>query len=142
MSAVTEVYMFTKLPQLNRTEFALLKILWRAEKSSAREIHQSLPRDFSWAYSTTRTNLERMVKKGFLVKENFHGLYLYLPKVSKVAALAARVKEFAESVLELDPAPVVSLFAANEHLSAEEIEEIEEILSTADPATTKATGEI
>jgi len=133
--------MLTKLPRLNRTEFTLLKILWRADRASAREIHQGLPKDLAWAYSTTRTNLERMVKKGFLAKEDFHGLYLYAPKVSKVAALAARVKEFADSVLEGDPAPVVSLFAGGDQLSAKEIEEIERLLGVADLAAVESTEE-
>lgn len=121
--------MLKDLPQLNRTEFSLLKILWRSQRASAREVHDHLPGNLDWAYSTTRTNLERMVKKGLLAKGDFHGLYLYTPNVSKVAALAARVKEFADTVLERDPAPVVSLFAEGGQLSAEEIEEIELLLA-------------
>ena len=120
--------MASPLPQLNRTELSIMKVLWHHGKASAREVHEEISQDFDWAYSTTRTNLERMVRKGLLRKKDFHGLFLYAPGVSKVAALAARVKEFAEQVLELDPAPVVSLFAEGNRLSAEEIEQLERLL--------------
>lgn len=115
---------------INRTDFAVLKVLWKRGAVSAREAHEDLQASFSWAYSTTRTTLERMVKKGLVHKDTFHGLLIYRAAVSRVAVLAARVREFAESVLELEPGPVVSLFSQGEALDAAEIEELERLLAT------------
>ncbi len=114
---------------INRTDFAVLKVLWKRGAVSAREAHGDLQPRFDWAYSTTRTILERMVKKGLARKETFHGLLIYRAAVSRVAVLAARVREFAESVLELEPGPVVSLFSQGEALDAEEIAELEQLLA-------------
>lgn len=121
-------------PELNRTDFEIMKVLWKRGPVSAREAHDALANHFDWAYSTTRTTLERMVKKELVVKESFHGLFLYRAAVSRVAVMAARVKEFAESVLELEPAPVVSLFTQGKALSADEIRQLEDLLAEPDAA--------
>jgi len=121
----------TDLPELSATELDVLKILWAAGRLSAREVHGDLGPRKGWAYSTTRTTLERMVEKGLLDKAAFHGLNLYRPLVSKPAGLARMVRDFAERVLELDAAPVVSLFARSEALSEDEVRELERLLELA-----------
>lgn len=105
-----------------------MKVLWRSGRLSAREVHEEVAGELGWAASTTRTTLERMAKKGVVVKKTFHGLHLYEPAISKARGLAARVREFAERVLEIDPAPVVSLFAESEALTPEEVAELSSLL--------------
>ena len=118
------------LPELSKPELEVMKSLWRHGRSSAREIHGHAGERCGWAYSTTRTMLERMVKKGLLAKRDFHGIYLYTTKISKAQGLAGLVKDFAERILEMDHAPVVSLFAEGKTLTAAEIAELEELLET------------
>ena len=119
------------LPELSATELDVMKILWSRGRLSARELHDHLGPERSWAYSTTRTTLERMVDKGLLEKAAFHGLNLYSACLDKPTGLARLVRDFAERVLEIDAAPVVSLFARSEALSAEEIRELERLLELA-----------
>ena len=84
-----------------------------------------------WAYSTTRTVLDRMVKKGLLERGSFHGVYLYQPRISRPLGLARLVRDFAERVLELDSAAVLPLFARSEALSEEEVAELSRLLEAA-----------
>jgi BlaI family penicillinase repressor len=125
-----------RFPELSGAELELMKVLWRAGRLSAREVHEQVADELGWAYSTTRTTLDRMAKKGVVTKKPFHGLHLYEPSISKARGLAARVREFAERVLEIDPAPVVSLFAESEALTDEEMEELSRLLR--EPAAGKA----
>ncbi|MGD8697665.1 MAG: BlaI/MecI/CopY family transcriptional regulator [Gemmatimonadales bacterium] len=120
------------LPELTRSELAVLKVLWSAGEASAREVHEGLPEGVDWAYSTTRTTLDRMATKGLLAKRSFHGIYLYAARISKVAGLAGLVRDLAERVLEVDYAPVVSLFAESRHLTPEEVEELSRLLEGED----------
>ncbi|UCC83061.1 MAG: BlaI/MecI/CopY family transcriptional regulator [Gemmatimonadota bacterium] len=115
-------------PELTKSELAVLKVLWREGELSAREVHEGLPDALGWAYSTTRTTVDRMAAKGLLVKRSFHGIYLYEPRISRPAGLAGVVRELAERVLEMDYAPVVSLFAEANDLSPEEVDELERLL--------------
>lgn len=115
-------------PDLTRSELAVIKVLWKQGALSARELHGQLAGSIDWAYSTTRTTIERMVAKGLISKRRLHGLYIYEPKISKVEGLAGLARELAERILEVDYAPVVSLLAEGNDLTAEEVEELSRLL--------------
>jgi BlaI family transcriptional regulator, penicillinase repressor len=119
------------LPDLARSELDVLKVLWAEERLSAREVHERLAGRLGWATSTTRTILDRMVKKGLLARRDFHGVYLYAARISRPQGLARLVRDFAERVLELDHGSVVPLFARSEALTAEEIDELSRLLDEA-----------
>jgi len=123
------------LPDLARSELDALKVLWSAGRLSAREVHDRLAGRLGWAYSTTRTVLDRMVRKGLLERRDFHGVFLYSAKISRPQGLARLVRDFAERVLELDHESVVPLFARSAALTPEEIEELSRLLdqANADP---------
>jgi predicted transcriptional regulator len=117
-----------ELPQLTPAELEVMKVLWTCDGLSAREIHEQLGEQQRWAYSTTRTTVERMVRKGLVEKNAFHGLHIYSASVSRARGLARMVRDFAAQVLETSHVPVVSLFADSGSLSEEEIEELRELL--------------
>jgi len=117
-----------RAPELTKSELAVLKVLWREGELSAREVHEGLPDALAWAYSTTRTTVDRMAGKGLLAKRSFHGIYLYEARISRPAGLAGVVRDLADRVLEMDYAPVVSLFAEANDLSPEEVDELERLL--------------
>ena len=118
----------SKLPELTKSELAVLKVLWKQGEASAREVHEGLPGALGWAYSTTRTTLERMVAKGLLERRSFHGINLYSAVISRAAGLAGVVRDLAERVFETDYAPVVSLFAESNALTDEEVDELSRLL--------------
>jgi BlaI family penicillinase repressor len=131
--------MVSRLPELSRAELDIMKWLWKEGKLSARELHDrlthayewhstDLTKTYDWAYSTTRTTMDRMVKKGLLARREFHGLYLYEPLISRPMGLAQAVRDFADRVLEVDYGTVVSMFARSKALTPEEIDELHQLL--------------
>ena len=118
----------TNLPEPTPPELDLMKILWADGELSTREAHDRLAADYDWAYSTTRTTMDRMVKKGLLARREFHGVHLYASAISKPKALAGMVRDFADRILELDRGSVVSLFARSKALTRDEIEELKTLL--------------
>lgn len=120
------------LPQLNPTELEVMKVLWDADGLSAREVHERLGDHRDWAYSTTRTTIERMVRKGLVTKSAFHGLHLYTASVSRASGLARMVRDFARQVVETSHVPVVSLFADSGTLTEAEIDELSRLLDELD----------
>ncbi|MCG8608017.1 BlaI/MecI/CopY family transcriptional regulator [bacterium] len=115
-------------PELSRSELDIMKVLWNNGRRSAREVHDQLCESYNWAYSTTKTIMDRMVKKGHLSRDSFHGVFLYTPLISKPLGLASFVRNFADHVLELDYGSVVSLFARSQALTPGEIEELTRLL--------------
>jgi predicted transcriptional regulator len=125
------------LPQLTPAELEVMKVLWSGDGLSAREIHEQLGEQQGWAYSTTRTTIERMVRKGLVEKSAFHGLHIYSASVSRARGLARMVRDFAAQVLESSHVPVVSLFADSGNLTEEEIAELRDLLDHEMPGAEK-----
>ncbi len=117
-----------ELPELSKAELDLMRILWEAGRSSAREVHDRLTGSYDWAYSTTRTMLDRMVAKGYVERASFHGVNLYVPTISRPQGLARLVHDFAGRVLEGDAGSVVALFASSSRLSEAEIDELQQLV--------------
>ena len=117
------------LPDLTKNELQLLNILWKSDDGfSIREVHEKIEHENNWAYSTTKTTMDRMVKKGLLERGDFHGVYLYKAAISKPAGLAKLVSYFMNDVLEMDSGALMSLFGRSKALSDSEVDELESIL--------------
>jgi BlaI family transcriptional regulator, penicillinase repressor len=117
------------LPDLTKTEFDILRILWKSGKLNVREVHEQIIENYDWAYSTTKTMMDRMVRKGLLSRESYHGVFLYLPMISRPTGFARLISFFSDRVLELDHAAVVSLFSRSKALTPEEIRELSDLLN-------------
>lgn len=116
------------LPELTKPEYDILRVLWKAGEQSVREVHDALQSAYGWAYTTTKTMMDRMVTKGLLERESFHGVYVYKPLITRPAGLARFIQFFADRVLEVEPSAVVAMFAKSKAITPEEIQELEHLL--------------
>ena len=117
------------LPDLTRTEFDILRILWKSGRLNVREVHEHMTKNYDWAYTTTKTMMDRMVGKKLLKRESFHGVFLYTPLISRPAGFVRLIRFFSERVLELDYSTVMSLFARSDALTPDEIKELSQLLN-------------
>jgi len=116
------------IPELSRSEFAIMRILWKKAPLSVREVHDTLKISSKWAYTTTKTMMDRMVKKGLLSRDSFHGLFLYKPMISRPQGFARWIEFFADRVMELDYSSILALFGKSRALSQDEVEELTRLL--------------
>ncbi len=119
-----------QLVDLSKAEYDILRILWKRQPLSVREVHDQLEPTYGWAYTTTKTMMDRMATKELLRRESFHGVFVYKPLITRPAGLARMVHFFADRVLEMDVGTVVSLFARSKALTPKEIEELTELIET------------
>ena len=124
--------MRSDLPDLSGAELDVMRVLWREGRLSAREIHDAVKAATGWEYSTTRTILGRLVKKGAVAKSDYHSLHVYRACVSRPEGLAKLVREFAGRVIQSDAELVVPLFAKAASLSPAELKEIRRLLAQLD----------
>ena len=117
------------LPDLTKAEFDILRIIWKNGRLSVREVHDQVTATHDWAYSTTKTIMDRMVRKQLLKRENFHGVFIYRPLISRPKGFTRLVHFFADQVLELDYREVVALFSKSNALDPDEIRELEKLLA-------------
>lgn len=116
------------LPDLTKAEFGILRIIWKSGKLSVREVHDQVTANHDWAYSTTKTMMDRMTRKHLLAREKFHGVFLYSSLISRPKGFARFIQFFADRVLELDYGEVVALFSRSNALDPDEIKELERLL--------------
>ena len=117
-----------KLPVLSKAEYDILRVLWKKGEQTVREVHDQLQTTYGWAYTTTKTMMDRMVTKGLLHRGLFHGIYLYNPLITRPAGLARFIQFFADRVLEMDASSVVAMFAQSKAITPDEMQELEDLL--------------
>ena len=109
-------------------ELEFLKLLWKNQPRTARELHNQMADNFEWSYSTTRKTLERMGEKGFVVIKTVGNKKSYSTKLNKVRILANFASDFASRILELDKPLPVAMFADSKLIDQSEIKELEKML--------------
>ncbi|TQV71103.1 BlaI/MecI/CopY family transcriptional regulator [Aliikangiella marina] len=117
--------------QLTNPELEILKLLWKEQPLTAKEIHTQLSGTVNWSYSSTRKTLERMGEKKLVSISLQENKNIYATKVSKVATLAKFAQDFAKRVLEIDGPIPAAMFTGSQILEKEEVEELEQLLNNA-----------
>ena len=114
----------------NPTEFELklLRRLWKAERLSAREIHDASTEDTGWSYSATRKTLERMEEKGLVRVEPVHGVKTYAAAQPKLEVVAGLIANFARNILDAEAPIPAATFVSSRLIDQDEIEDLEALL--------------
>lgn len=112
--------------EVSKAELTILKVLWKQQPLSVREVHDHL--DTNWAYTTTKTVMDRMAKKGLLERSTAHGVNIYTPLLSRAEGTVQWIKFFADQVLGMGYDEVLSLFDRRQEYSRKELDELAELL--------------
>ncbi|CAM3485307.1 MULTISPECIES: BlaI/MecI/CopY family transcriptional regulator [Pseudoalteromonas] len=112
----------------NSTELIVLKILWREQPRTGKEIHTEIGAKLSWSYSSTRKTLERMCEKGYLAEQMQGNKKIYSAVLAKVPTLALYAQEFAKQIMELDEPLPIAMFSDSKLIAADELDELEAML--------------
>src|SRR5262245_41445325 len=110
------------------TELKLLRVLWKAQRLSAREIHEASLKDTRWSYSATRKTLDRMQEKGLVRVQAVHGVKTFAAARPKLETLADLIRDFARSVLDTDAPMPAATFAKSRLLDKKEIKALQALL--------------
>jgi predicted transcriptional regulator len=82
---------------MGRLEAAVMEILWTAGESSVHEVVARLDRPL--AYTTIMTTLDRLYKKGLLVRRKLERAFVYAPAYSRQEWKRKRAADFLASFL-------------------------------------------
>ncbi|MEM1069466.1 MAG: BlaI/MecI/CopY family transcriptional regulator [Planctomycetota bacterium] len=116
-------------PNISISEWAVMEALWEQSPLTASEVTQLLRPKTDWADNTVRTLLTRLVKKGALtVEKNVAGTRTFLPAVSRESIVKQEGESFAQRVFGGAAKPLITHFAQNSRLSADDVAELKRIL--------------
>jgi BlaI family penicillinase repressor len=107
-------------PTLTPQELAIMKVVWRLEKATVREVYEALRTKRDIAYTTVMTMMKILEEKGYLKKTRIERAYQYRPSQPRHQVIAAMVRDFLDRVFDGAAAPLLVHLARDGRLSKEE----------------------
>ena len=117
------------LKSIGDQELALLHFVSERGQASVAQAVEGFGVPRGLARSTVLTMMERLRKKGHLGRRQQEGVYQYAPRTAPGAAVRQAVQTFVDRTLGGSIAPFVAYVAEREHLSDDEIHELEALLT-------------
>ena len=115
-------------PEILETEWDILDALWRLERATAREVAESLAAKRSWAYSTVKTLLDRMVDKGLVVGRQVGNVWEYTPSMPRQKAQRWAWRRLVDVAFGGAVAPTLAFAAKESKLTRQERAELRALL--------------
>lgn len=108
-------------------EAEIIALIWEHEQATARDIFEDLrASSHQISYGATKTVLDRLVKKGVLVRAQQSGQFFYHAALNQQDFTRSAVREIIESLFASFPDPVYAQFL--DHLQHEEPAQLEQLL--------------
>ena len=92
--------MRTPHPTLTPHELAIMKVVWRREKSTVRDVYEALRETRQVAYTTVMTMMKILEEKGYLKKTSVDRAHLYKPARPRQQVVGAMVRDFLDRVFD------------------------------------------
>ena len=113
---------------LTKAEWQIMNALWKNYPASVRNVIENLEGDVDWAYTTVKTMLDRLAKKGVLKVNKDRNVSMYEPIVSQKKTREAAIKSFVNQAFDGAIGTLMHHLVAEEKLSKKERQELVSIL--------------
>ena len=114
--------------ELFESEWAILQVVWEKEPCTAPDVQEALISQKNWAYTTVKTMMDRMVKKGLLEVEKIRNLHLYRSSVTQKQARKSEIARTIKRAFEGAISPMMQFLVENEDIPDAEIEKLEKLI--------------
>src|SRR5258706_8950732 len=104
-------------PRISDAEWTVMKVVWRLEAATAREIVQNLSGTADWKPKTIHTLITRLARKGAVSMEKAGREYVFKPRVSERSCRLAASRAFLARVFDGEIAPFLACFLERRKLT-------------------------
>jgi BlaI family transcriptional regulator, penicillinase repressor len=125
--------MRTPHPTLTPQELAIMKVVWKLDSATVRDVYENLRARRAIAYTTVMTMMKILEEKGYLKKLRVERAYVYRPTKPRQQVLGAMVRDFVDRVFDGAAGGLLVHLAKDRRLSKDErttirriVEEMEE----------------
>ena len=115
--------------KLTEPEWIIMNALWDKHPAKARDVVERLPSSVSWAYTTVKTMLDRLVEKKAVSKSKRGNTGLYEPLLSRQHARRTALRMVLNRAFDGAFGPMMYFLVEDENMSAGERKELIKILS-------------
>jgi predicted transcriptional regulator len=92
--------MRTPHPTLTPQELAIMKVVWRLNEATVRDVHEAIKARRDIAYTTVMTLMRILEEKGYLKKSVDERAHVYRPAKPRHQVLGAMVRDFVDRVFD------------------------------------------
>jgi predicted transcriptional regulator len=92
--------MATPTKTLTPQELAIMKVVWRLDKATVREVYEAIRERRTIAYTTIMTMMRVLEDKGFLEKQLVDRAHVYTPAKPRQQVMGAMVRDFVDRVFD------------------------------------------
>lgn len=122
--------MTAKKPRPTDAELAILQILWSEGPSTVREVHEALSAERKTGYTTSLKLMQIMLEKGLVERDDSRRTHIYRAAVEQDSMQKTLVGGLLDRAFNGSAKTLIMQALANHKTSAEELEEIRELLDT------------
>ena len=94
-----------------------MKVVWRLERATVRDVYEALRANREIAYTTVMTMMKILEEKRYLKKTRVDRAYEYRPAQPRHQVVAAMVRDFLDRVFDGAAAPLLMHLAKDSKLS-------------------------
>jgi len=113
--------------ELTEAEWAIMRAVWKHQPCAAGTVQEALAASKGWAYSTVKTTMDRMVRKGLLQTQQIRNLTLFSAAIDEVEAKRGEFYRMLKRAFDGALAPMMQFLVEHEGLSAEEARQLRQI---------------
>ena len=114
--------------ELFESEWTILEKVWLLEPCAAPTVQEALQSEKAWAYTTVKTMMDRMAKKGLLKKQKIRNLYLYSSAVTRSQAQRSEITRTLKRAFDGAFTPMMQFLIEQGRLSEEEYQNLENLI--------------
>jgi predicted transcriptional regulator len=125
--------MRTPTPTLTPQELAIMKVVWKLEVATVRDVYEHLRKTRDLAYTTVLTMMKILEQKGYVKKTRAEKAFVYRPAKPRAQVIGGMVREFMDRVFDGASRPMLLHLVKEAKLSEKErkallraIDEVEE----------------
>jgi BlaI family transcriptional regulator, penicillinase repressor len=87
-------------PTLTPQELAIMKVVWRKEETTVRDVYEALRASRPVAYTTVMTMMRILQEKGYLTKVTQERAHVYRPSRPRQQVIGAMLRDFVDRVFD------------------------------------------
>jgi BlaI family penicillinase repressor len=118
--------------RLTDSEWQIMNALWEGHPATAREVGERLPAEVTWAYTTIKTMLTRLARKGAVSEAKRGNTSIYVPLVARDEARRSALSSLLEHAFGGAVQPLLAFLARDRELTEKQRRELERILAEED----------
>jgi BlaI family penicillinase repressor len=120
-------------PTLTPQELAIMKVVWRTNEATVRDVHAGLSESRPIAYTTVMTLMRILQEKGYLTKVTHEKAHVYRPAKPRQQVIGGMVRDFLDRVFDGASDALLVHLARDNKLTAKQKRIVERLLDDKDP---------